>query len=280
MDLKSWMRRHTLAAFALVAFGWTYIWDALFFAFELWTVVPVSLPRVWGPAIAAIVVIWASEIPLRTWLRQRLTWRVPPRYLLVALGFPVFITNVQPFVKAVGGGTVVYDPPAPLYGMLAFIIVIMVLFGGTEELGWRGIAQPRLQQRLSVFSSGLVIGVAWWSWHLPLFFTGNPNYSFQVVPLLTYTLFILGASVVLAAFVNITEGRVLPVMLMHASVNAGALFSANGGALDGSPLVALLIGSGLWWVLAGILLGLYGWSMTPTTITEPVAPSPHELAAD
>lgn len=247
--------------------------------FDLWAVVPVSLPRVWGPAIAAVVVVWASETPLRTWVQRRLTWRVPPRYLLAALGIPVFITNVQPVVAAVGGGTVAYDPPAPLYAMLAFIIVVMVVFGGTEELGWRGIAQQRLQQHLSVLSSRLVVGVAWWSWHLPLFFTGNPNYSVQV-PLLTYTLFILGASVVLGAFVNVTDGKVLPVMLMHASVNAGALFAADGGALDGSPLVALLVGSGLWWVVAGVLLGLYGRSVTPTSLTGPVAPSTDERPAD
>lgn len=264
------MRRHTLAAFGLVTFGWTWMWDGIFFVFNLWDDLPVSLPRVWGPAIAAIVVIWASNIPLRTWVRRRLKLRVSPRYMLVALGIPIFITNIQPFIEALGEGTVVYNSPAPIYAIVAFLVANVLILGGTEELGWRGIVQPRLQQRLSVFTSGLVIGGAWWSWHLPLFFTGNPNYTFQVLPLLTYTLFILGASVVLGAFVNITEGNVLPVMLMHASVNLGALFVAEGGFLVGSPLVPLLIGSGLWWVLAGILLGLYGWSMTPTTNIEPI----------
>lgn len=279
MRLKRWMRRHTLAAFGLVAYGWTWTWDAIFFVFDLWDVIPVTLPRVWGPAIAAVVVIWASKIPLRTWARQRLTWRVPPRYLLVAVLIPIGITNVQPFIEAVGGGTVAYDPPAPIYGMAAFVVANMVLFGGTEELGWRGIAQPRLQQRLSVFTTGLVIGVAWWIWHFPLFFTGNPNYTFQVLPLLTYTLFILGISVVLGAFVNIAEGTLLPVILMHASVNAGALFAVEGGFLEGSALVPLLVGSGLWWVLAGILLGVYGRSMTPETNTGSVAPPTDERLA-
>lgn len=280
MNPRRWIRRHTLAAFGLVTFGWTWTWDGIFFVFNVWDVLPVSLPRVWGPAIAAIVVIWASKIPLRTWVRRRLTWRVPPRYLLVALGIPILITNIQPFVEALGGGTVMYDSPAPIYAILAFIAANMLLLGGTEELGWRGIAQPRLQQRRSVFTTGLVIGVAWWSWHLPLFFTGSSNYTFQVLPLLTYTLFILGASVVLGVFVNITEGNVLPVMLMHASVNVGALFVAEGGFLVGSPLVPLLVGSGLWWVLAGILLGLYGWSMTPTSHTEPITPATDGRPAD
>lgn len=101
-----------------------------------------------------------------------------------------------------------------------------------------------------------------------------------MMPLLTYTMYILGASVVLGAFVNITNGEILPVMLMHASVNAGALFAADGGALNGSPLVPLLIGSGLWWVLAGILLGLYARSMTPNTLTESVVPFPDDRPVD
>lgn len=262
-------RNQPLLTFCVVAFGWTWVWDVVFFLFDLWTTIPVSIPRVWGPAIAAFTVVFLSDGAVRPWLRQRLDWRVHPGYFLIAVSVPIFITNLQIVVEAIGGGSVEYDPPASMPLMIAFVIANLFVLGGTEELGWRGVLQPRLQQRFSVFTSGLLIGIAWWSWHFPLFLTGKPNYSLDLLPLLSYTLFVIGASVVLGAFVNFTRGRVLPVMLMHATVNAGAFVSATGGLLEGSFLVPLVLGGGLWWGLAAMLVAWYGLSMSPRSAIVP-----------
>lgn len=260
-----WFGNHPLLLFSLVAFGWTWFWDAAFFAFDLWRTVPLSIPRVWGPAIAGIVVVWVSNVPVEAWVRRRLDWRISPVHGLVAVAVPIFITNIQPVIEGLGGGSLLYNPPARMLLMIAFIAANLFVLGGTEELGWRGVLQPRLQQRFSVFTSGLLIGVLWWGWHLPLFFTPNTNFSLDPVPLLSYTLFVLGASVVFGAFVNFTRGRVLPVMLMHASVNAGAFITATGGLFEGSPWIPLVIGSGLWWALAAGLVVIHGRSMAPAT---------------
>lgn len=270
-------RNHPVLLFCLVAFGWTWLWDAVFFAFGLWRTVPVSIPRVWGPAIAALVAVRVSNVRVWTWMRRRLDWRLSPVHVLIAVSVPIFATNIQPVVEAVGGGSLTYDPPARMLLMIVFVSANLLVLGGTEELGWRGVLQPRLQQRFSVFSSGLLIGVLWWSWHLPLFFTQNPNFSLEPLPLLSYTLFVLGASVVFGAFVNFTRGRVLPIMLMHATVNAGAFISATGGLLEGSPLIPLVVGSGLWWGLAAGLVAVYGLSMSPNAQIDPVVPAPNRL---
>ena len=277
MTLRDWIREHNLLAFGLIAFGWTWGWDGIFYVLGLWELIPVSIPRVWGPAIAAVIIIWASDISLRTWIRRRLDWRVPPGLFLLALMIPLFITNVQPVVEALGGGSLVYNPPVAVDPAVAFalavvfVVVNMFVLGGTEEIGWRGIMQPRLQHQMSVFTAGLTIGAVWWAWHLPLFFTGDPNYSLEIEPFLSYTLFVLGSSTVLGAFVNLTEGNVLPVMLMHASVNLGAFIAADGGILEGSALVPLLVGAGLWWILAGLLIARYGLSMTPKSDLTPLS---------
>lgn len=263
MTARRWIQEHPLLAFILIVFGWTWAWDAVFIAFDLWGTVKVSIPRVWGPAIAAFVVIWASDVSLLRWLRRRLHWRLSPWFFLLALLVPLFITNVQPVVEALGGGSLTYRFPGSLYLAVVFIVINMFVLGGSEELGWRGVAQPRLQTQMSVFTAGLVIGVFWWVWHLPLFVTGHPAFPLELTHFLTYTVFVVGASTVLGALVNLTNGHILPVMLMHATANLGAFFAADGGLLEGSPLVPLVVGAGLWWVIAGLLIGRYGLSMTP-----------------
>lgn len=261
--LRKRIRRNQLTAFVVVTFGWSWGWDAIFFAFDLWDVIPVSAPRVWGPVVAAAAVVWAKDTPLRTWFERTLTWRHRPSLYLVALFVPLLTTNVQQVLRALGGGSLAYAPPAPLPLVGLFLLANVFVLGGSEEVGWRGFLQPRLQERTSVLTAGLGIGVLWWSWHLPLFFTGNSNFALEPESFLAYATFVVGASTVLGAFVNVTDGGVLPLMVMHASINVGALLEGSGGALDGSPLIALLVGSGLWWLIVVVLVLRYGKAMVP-----------------
>lgn len=45
----------------------------------------------------------------------------------------------------------------------------MIVGGGLEEPGWRGVAQPELERRWSRWRAATVVGVIWALWHLPLF---------------------------------------------------------------------------------------------------------------
>ena len=48
-------------------------------------------------------------------------------------------------------------------------IVLGLMVGFFEELGWTGFAQPRLRQRHGVVTTGLVMGLLWGAWHFPMF---------------------------------------------------------------------------------------------------------------
>lgn len=265
--LRKYIRRHQIPAFLLVAFGWTWMWDAIYYTFGWWETLPTTFPRQWGVPLGAIVVIWASDVPLGAWITGTFEWRVHPGLYLVAIAVPLVVTNVQPVIRALGGGSVTYSPPATLPLITLFVLANMVVLGGTEELGWRGFLQSNLQEHTSVLTAGLGVGVLWWAWHLPLFL-GHQNFVLEPVPFLRYTVFVIGASAVFGAFVNVTAGRVLPLMLMHASTNLGALFESSGGVLESTPLVSLVVGSGLWWLIAIGLVARYGRSMVPKSKLE------------
>ncbi len=56
--------------------------------------------------------------------------------------------------------------------LLSFFINLpfLIVLGGLEELGWRGILQPKLEKIITYLPSVLVVGIIWSLWHLPLWF--------------------------------------------------------------------------------------------------------------
>ena len=262
-----------VVSFLGIVFGWTVAWDAIYYALGLWETLPVyisSFPRQWGLPIGAVIVVWASDVPLRDWLGRVLRWRFPPWVYLTALSLPLVIGEGQPIVAALGGGTVQYSPPAPLHLLFVFFLLNVFLLGGVEEFGWRGYLQSRFQERLSVLTASLAVGVLWLVWHLPLFL-GHPNFTPEPLYLVEYTTFVLGASTVLGALVNVTDGGVIPAVLMHAAINVGSLLEGTGGTLAELLPLALVVGSGAWWLVALMLVARYGRSMTPESAIEPLS---------
>jgi uncharacterized protein len=57
--------------------------------------------------------------------------------------------------------------PVSILSML-INVPFLILLGGLEELGWRGILQPQLENIITYLPSVLVTGIIWSLWHLPL----------------------------------------------------------------------------------------------------------------
>lgn len=115
-------------------------------------------------------------------------------------------------------------------GGSAFLVGLVVLFGALgdeggllEELGWRGLGMPLLQQMLSSpLVAALLLGVLWWAWHLPrelpTLLAGGANATWwfnQGV----FALLCVALSIIIAWAVNLTGGSVLPAILIHGGTN-------------------------------------------------------------
>lgn len=101
--------------------------------------------------------------------------------------------------------------------VLPFVILISAPVQAGEEIGWRGYALPRMAARLGLGGASLVLGVIWAIWHLPLFFVAGPDTAGQSFPL--YLLQVVAVSVAMGWLYGHTDGRLLPVMLLHAAIN-------------------------------------------------------------
>ncbi len=125
-----------------------------------------------GPTIAAVLLLLAmkgrygpGELVARV-----VRWRVPALWYLVAIfGGGVILATAFGLARTIAGepfaDLIRIIPRAALPGLL--------LFGGInvlwEEIGWRGFALPRLQDRHGARVASLIVGLLWGLWRLPLF---------------------------------------------------------------------------------------------------------------
>lgn len=97
------------------------------------------------------------------------------------------------------------------------ILQAIIIYGGNEELGWRGIMQPIIQEKFSFPIATLIIGVVWAAWHIPLWFIeGN---SHQGMSFLLFSVLAILLSYWLAAIYNSTKS-VFFCMIMHGITNS------------------------------------------------------------
>jgi membrane protease YdiL (CAAX protease family) len=104
--------------------------------------------------------------------------------------------------------------PAALLSTAAFILILGPL---PEEIGWRGYLQDRLMARWSALAASLLVGLAWWSWHLPLFVLPGYFDAFgRAAPTPLDFLYNIMPAAVLYAWVYLnTDRSVLAAILFH-----------------------------------------------------------------
>jgi hypothetical protein len=138
-------------------------------------------------------------------------------------------------------------------------VYMLIQVGIGEEIGWRGYALPKLQASYSALVSSLVLGVIWFLWHLPLFFTAGTSYS--NTPLWVFLVFLLPFSILISWVFNSTGGSVLMVMILHAVMNAstGPLWRTipDGATTIGNTNI-WLIQAGLLWAGVIVVVLVYG----------------------
>lgn len=84
----------------------------------------------------------------------------------------------------------------PLYMIPLILIQTIIIGGGNEELGWRGLMQPTLEKKMSFPLATLITGVVWSVWHLPLWFIEGTSQS--ALPFVVFALFTTAMSFWLA----------------------------------------------------------------------------------
>jgi uncharacterized protein len=152
----------------------------------------------------------------------------------------------------------------PWYAMLVSIAISMWFQAG-EEIGWRGYALPRMSKKIGLATSGILLGIIWATWHLPLFYIPAADTFNQSFPL--YLLQVTGLSVIMAWLFWKVNGNLLPLMVFHAAINntkdivpSASKASASPFTLNASPIA--WITCALLWIVAFYVI--YAMTRKPT----------------
>lgn len=268
----NWIRSHRVASFFVLAYAISWSLDAAVLVLGMepsWTRWIISgFLSALGPAIAAGVVLSVSGDSLRDWLGRVVRWRVHPKWYAAAIGIPVIVALGSGAVLQLVGGPVdfasfAFDPMTLGIG----ILLGTTIGGGQEELGWRGFAQPELQEQYGGLRAAVLVGVLWGGWHLPLFFDSTAIHSqWPLSSQLAYFVGIVAFSILIAWVYNGSGGSILLAMLMHGTENAaGGLvpLDLERAIVEGVPdWVALapmnVSHAALMWILALVVIGVTG----------------------
>ena len=102
---------------------------------------------------------------------------------------------------------------------LLVVMVIMTISVTGEEIGWRGFALPRLQQRWTAFMSSIILGLIWWVWHIPFWIVLGELETFGFGYWLMNLAFITAVAVYITWLMNNTGNSLLMVILFHWGYN-------------------------------------------------------------
>lgn len=109
-------------------------------------------------------------------------------------------------------------PKSPAAMIVALVVFVQaaLLFGGNEELGWRGTMQPILQKKFQPPLATLMVGAAWVLWHIPLWLIEGDSH--QSMSFVSFAVLGMALAYWLAATYNRT-GAVVFCMIMHGWTN-------------------------------------------------------------
>jgi membrane protease YdiL (CAAX protease family) len=212
-----------------------------------------------GPSVAGIVMtgIVDGRAGYRDLLSRLRHWRVGPGWYAFALLLAPVVNTAVLLTLSLSSpaflpGIVTAEDKAPLL-LMGLVAALTVPF--FEELGWTGFATPKLLARTGVMATGIVMGVLWGIWHLPLF-AGNTASS-GAVPALVYLAVMLFGwlvpyRVLMVWAYHHTRSLLIPI-LMHATIVLGPYLLRGESATPEQSFIALVAFGGALWVVVAIV---------------------------
>lgn len=176
---------------------------------------------------------YARNPGVRAYLCSLTRFRGGWSWALLALVFSPLLMLLSMAISHLLGREPFSFPRLPVSGLVLVVVIIIkflyqwFFFNATsEEAGWRGFVQNRLQSKISPLAALLIMGLFWPIWHFFLWQAeGSPVTSPQWWG--QQYLALIPATVFITWFYNRSRGSILVAGVAHASANTAFAFLQN-----------------------------------------------------
>ena len=244
MPAASLVRRHALSAFfaGSVGLGSLVTAGALLLPKGAALMPLVAIPVSYVPAVLAVAINRASRRSQdrAAFLGRLTTFPLAWKPDVIAGGALPLVHLGGVALATLAGGKV----PAQPAKVALFPVFALTSVG--EEIGWRGFALPKLQERFGPFTAGVIVGLAWAAFHW-VALLANPKSPLAYIAV--STILFTAVSVIITYVFN-DAGQAVPVaVLMHATYNTVSV-GVVPLAETGVPLTALALSAAVAWGVA------------------------------
>jgi membrane protease YdiL (CAAX protease family) len=274
---KEFIAQHQLITFFILsyAFFWLFL---VFFVLVLgllrlkpdslpsWLMPVITILGSWMPNAAATIVtgVLQGREGIGKLFRKFIQFKLPARWYIAAL-LPLGLAFAAAGIYRLAGG--ITSGGSSLSLSFWFMLIVVTLLEGStgEEAGWRGFALPRFMERYSPLKAGVILGILWAFWHLPLWFASGYSSLNLVLYCLSFSVGIISLSVLMTWIFCKTSYSLVPMVVAHFSFDAGyLLIGTNGTGLSLVPTVTwFAIMAALLLVTAIIVWAAGGLSVRP-----------------
>jgi membrane protease YdiL (CAAX protease family) len=222
-----------------------------------------------GPGFAAVTTVGLRDGRSSAWrfVKRSLTWRFGVQWWAAAILLPLVVSLGALGILALRGVTV-FDSEfgTALLTAVLLILLLTLLNGIPEEIGWRGFMLPLVQRRHSALVASVGVGVLWGVWHFPVFFIEG---TFQDIlrnevgfwlGFAFWTLTSVIFSVTYTWLFNGTAGSALAAGVLHGATNAW--IGSGITDLSDSEIVELFTWFVGGWLLIAVILLLTNGAQT------------------
>jgi uncharacterized protein len=221
-----------------------------------------------GPAVAGLVMtgLVDGRLGLRRLASRLRRWRVGARWYAVALLIGPLVMGATVFALSLASPEFRPDflTADDKLSTVVTGIVVGLMVGFFEELGWTGFALPRLRLRYGVVTTGLVMGLLWGAWHFPMFAgTTDPTGALPPALVVAVLLFAwLPPYRVLMVWVYDRTESLPMAMLMHVPISVIAVVLTSEATSSLAVVAPALMWGATFWLIVAVAAWANGGSLT------------------
>ena len=166
------------------------------------------------PSIVGIFLtrIYDHKSGLKELFKSAINLKIGIQTLVVIVLCPITIGLMQLIINRLTGGSFDYNQ---FIKQLPSILPLLILGPISEEFGWRGFLQKRVNSKFSPLLGSLVIGITWSVWHLPLFYMpGTSQHDFNM-PFMPFMISVISYSFIYTYVYLKSHGSLFSAILLH-----------------------------------------------------------------